>query len=86
MSAHSTESAEKTYVIDGRIQTQYEKLTGYRIKGERLDRVKELPLVYLLKLAEELEHSVATATFLPSPSSTVESVYSLFREGLRGNT
>jgi hypothetical protein len=66
MSAVEAEREQKNQIIDGRIQARYEQLSGgYSIEGEKLARIRALPLDYLQKLAEKLEHA--------KPGSTVYS-------------
>ncbi|HEV3446373.1 MAG TPA: hypothetical protein VG099_17145, partial [Gemmataceae bacterium] len=84
MRPYTAEHAERSQVIDGRIQLRYEALTGGLLQGRRLNRVWELPLDYLLRLADELDRaSPAPATYDQWPSSIVQRVISKFDEDCR---
>ena len=64
--------------IDGRIQVRYEQLSGgYSIEGEKLSRIRTLPLDYLQKLAEKLDHAKPGSTiYNQRPSFIIDSVLS----------
>ena len=64
------EDAAKSQIIDARIQRRYELLAGGRLlEGDRLERIRRLPLDEVRRLADDLDR---TSPGHPSPSTIVE--------------
>jgi len=78
MNAIESERGQKNQIIDGRIQVRYEQLSGgYSIEGEKLARIRALPLDYLRKLANKLDFArPGTTVYSQRPAYIVESVLS----------
>jgi len=78
MKPSSSDYAEKVQIIDSRIQVRYEQLSGgYSIEGEKLTRIRTLPLDYLQKLADKLDHAKPGSTiYNQRPSYIIDSVLS----------
>jgi hypothetical protein len=87
MNPNAAERAEKYQLIEGRIQVRYEQLSGgYLMEGEKLDRVRALPLDYLRKLAEKLDSAMPGSTiYNQRPAFIVESVISEYSVALLAN-
>jgi hypothetical protein len=78
MNAVEAECELKNQIIDGRIQVRYEQLSGgFSIEGEKLARVRALPLDYLKKLADKLDLArTGSAVYSQRPIFIVESIIS----------
>ena len=78
MSAIEAEREKKNQIIDRRIQARYEQLSGgYSIEGEKLTRIRALPLDYLQKLADKLDHAKPGSTvYNQRPSYIIDAVLS----------
>ncbi|HXH94240.1 MAG TPA: helix-turn-helix transcriptional regulator [Thermoanaerobaculia bacterium] len=85
MKARTAEEAEKSHIIESRIQCRYETLTGgHLLKDDRLDRVRELPVRYLERLADELDRAIPQAKPRPGwPSIIVTTVLAEYAHACR---
>jgi|GEM_PF-5107110 len=79
MQPYRAVEAAKSQVID-RIQLRYEMLTGTLVQGERLSRVKKLPLDYQRRLEDELDRASKTGE---RPSSILVRILFKFDEECR---